>query len=213
LRTSRIRSKQTENGQTLSVRQFGNWLKGYGFPYPIVPSMDDERREVLVLLVEADRHATLRWASRNVRDILAADPEELIGRPSADVLYGGRNPRQDYPALCEEFGRLRDGALELSSPTCVTFYTLRETPIDIQLVASYGNHSNCWYLHATVLEHARPAPAATADALQRSTLDLATLENYLRQLPDYVYRGGEAPPEPEPTEPFNVYPALFKHGQ
>jgi hypothetical protein len=214
LRSSRISSSQTDIGQTLSQRQLKNWLKGYGFPYPIVPSMDDERREVLVLLVEADKHATLRWASRNVHDFLDADREDLVGRPSSEVLYGGCDPRRDYPELCAEFARLRDGELALSTPTAVKFYTLREHhPVDIQLVASFGDHSNAWYLKATVLQQSQIDQPEAATAIPRSVLDAFTIDDYLRHLPDYVYHGNEPPPESEPDEPFNVYPAIYKQGK
>jgi hypothetical protein len=193
LRTAQIRTKRTEDGHTLSVHQLRTWRKGYGLPYPLVPASDDQRRPILVYLIDADDR-TLLWISANVREVLDYEPWELIGRLGIEALSPGHDARREYPQLCAEFTALRDGGLESSAPPPAYIVHRNGSDIPVQIQGAYGARNHAFYVQATVLACAADTrqnplfnvepyifqPLSTKHSVPRGTLE--QLERYIDAL-------------------------------
>jgi hypothetical protein len=198
-------TKQTAAGETVSQPQFRTWCKRYGMDYPLVPNFDDQERPILVFLVEADAQARLTWISRNVSDVLAFDADEIRGRPSAEVLYGGRDPRHGNPELVAVFMALKAGHVidATPPPTCLIARDGHEVPV--QLHAGYGTQNRSFYIQATVLEPVTLAPSLDEELARVVRKDI--LQEYLATgMPPYRFPGAE-------SDAYNTAPYVIQHGQ
>ena len=208
---AQLRTKQTEDGHTVSMPQFRTWIKGYGMDYPMVPNMDDQERPILVFLVEADPRAKLTWISKNVDDVLGFQPEDLVGRRSVDALHGGHDPRSDNPELVATFSALKAGKMTdgVSPPTFLVHHDGHRVPV--QLHAGYGTHNRSFYIQATVLQpvDAQPSGAATDTEFVRLLVkgDPAAYREYFeKHIPPYRYPGTRE------SDTYNVEPFII-HGR
>jgi len=169
--------------------------------YPMVPSFDDQRRPIIVHLV--DSAGTLLWISANVREVLGFERWEVVGRPAVEALSAGRDPHQTDPQLCADFWALRDGTLGHAAPPPAHMVHRDGRLVPVQLHAGYGERSHAWYTQATVLSPIDMAVGATAERDQPLKL---TLDDYVRALPDYVPPGLTTTNE----ETYNVEPYLIR---
>jgi len=201
LRTAQIRTTRTEDGHTLSEHQLRTWRKGYAMDYPLVPAIDDQRRPIIVHLI--DVAGTLLWISANVRDVLGFERWELVGRAAVEALSAGRDPHQTDPQLCADFRALRDGTLAHAAPPPAHMVHRDGHLVPVQLRAGYGERSHAWYTQATVLSSVDTTVKAAADRDGHVRL---TLDDYVRALPDYVPPG----PTTRDEQTFNVEPYLIR---
>jgi hypothetical protein len=193
LKWANINTVRKGHTETLSVHQFRTWRRHYGMDYPLVPTMDEWHRPIVVYLVDAYDN-TLLWISSNVCEVLGKHRWQVINHDAMDALSHGRDPRQTDPQLCEEFRALRAGELEHSAPPPAYMVHDDGHLVPVQLNAGHGDRSRAWYIQATVLGDTAMATPPKEHAplkIPRWEYFNFTMEDYERLLPPYVYRGGE----------------------